>query len=115
MYATDGFGPPVRRPTLLRIFVVQKDMSEFLNPVSAALGIIEQYRQSIRKALVRGGLADSQAKKVLDHLSLSAGASTQPIDPQIWFTLRREFDRSDCSLAALAHELGMSEKIVAAF
>lgn len=46
--------------------------SDFLNPVSAAIEIINEYRASIQRALIRGGLDEDQARMLLKDIRVSS-------------------------------------------
>jgi ATP-dependent helicase YprA (DUF1998 family) len=91
-------------------------MSEaYANPISAALRVLDAYRRRIRQTLVLNRLPTDQIEKVMQHLSVAAGASESSTDPQVWFTSRRPFLRDEQSWMQLCDDLRLSSPVVAAY
>jgi hypothetical protein len=86
----------------------------FLNPIGAALAVVQDYRQAIGEALERGGLSSEQTSRVLSDVKLGAAPGGSDFDRGVWFTLRRSH-QAGCGFTALAAELGLSSAVREAF
>lgn len=85
--------------------------TNFLNPVSAAIGLIECYHQEIRLALSQGGVPEDQLDKIMSDLVMASGPLSDAHHPQIWFSSRRPHRLAEGTLDQLAGEIGLSPRI----
>lgn len=89
--------------------------SEFLNPVTEAIELIDEYRAHIREALLRGQLPEDQVDEVMEHLQVTSGPGSVPFDRHVWFTLRSPFAASELTLDQLGTDLGIHDETIQAF
>jgi DEAD/DEAH box helicase len=83
----------------------------YANPISAALGIYQEYRHRIREAVINAGVPECQVSRIMDDLQFAAGGQGTELDPQIWFSRRRPYRCSSHSWRDLAKELGLSPAV----
>lgn len=86
----------------------------FVNPISLALAVVQDYQRAVGEALERGGLSPEQARRVLAQVRLGAAPEGPEFDRGIWFTLRRSYQQG-CDFQVLAAELGLSAAVREAF
>ena len=91
------------------------NQGKFLNPCLVAKKLVDAYRGAIRDALDRAETPPDQVERVLGDIAMSAGADTDCIDPQFWFTLRPEFQTSRLTWGELAKELKIDQSVQQAF